>query len=96
MIQPFGKQGEPLNIQLPYDPAILLLANQVGDRKQIGGGEKGNHKNENPDYSGGFMSICVKSKLNKLYTVTYAVYYVCQIYLNKTKGQMQFLKANIA
>lgn len=69
MIQPFWKTvGQPAkNINLPYDLSILHLANQMSDRKQIGGwGGKGegNHKEEGLDYSGVFTGICMSQNIS--------------------------------
>lgn len=61
----FKKTLGQLNIHLPCDVVILLLANQVSERKQIGswGCKEGNHKDEGLDYTGDFMGVH-KSKSN--------------------------------
>lgn len=61
-----------------YSQLIKWVTGRAGG---TGKGGEGIHINENPDYSGGYMR---ESKLIKLYTSTYAVYHVWQIYLNKT------------
>lgn len=72
------------NIHLPYDPVILFLANQVGDKKQIGKWGSGDHK-MNILVSGDFMGISISQNLsNCTLQHTQSTVYI-KLYLNKQK-----------